>query len=129
MALKFLSRFSSWLAVLIMPAALIFSAMAPAACSTIPSAPSSITIDEKALYVVELGYAGALASVDAAVEAGAIKGDMAVEVDDALDYIRSAILTARNAYAMGDRAQAALAIAQAHGGLASLRQIITPEEP
>jgi hypothetical protein len=124
-----LKKSGRWMLALIMPFALIFSAMAPAACSTIPSAPSSITIDEKALYVVELGYAGAIASVDAAVEAGVVKGDLAVEVDDALDYIRSAILTARNAYATGDRLQAALSIAQAHEGLASLREIITPEEP
>lgn len=124
-----LKKSGRWMLALIMPLALIFSAMAPAACSTIPSAPSSITIDEKALYVVELGYAGAIASVDAAVEAGVVKGDLAVEVDDALDYIRSAILTARNAYATGDRLQAALSIAQAHEGLASLREIITPEEP
>jgi hypothetical protein len=124
-----LKKSGRWMLALIMPFALIFSAMAPAACSTIPSAPSSITIDEKALYVVELGYAGAIASVDAAVEAGVVKGDLAVEVDDALDYIRSAILTARSAYATGDRLQAALSIAQAHEGLASLREIITPEEP
>lgn len=124
-----LKKFGRWMLALMMPAALLFSAMAPAACSTLPSAPSSITIDEKALYVVELGYSGALTSVDAAVDAGLIKGDTALEVDTALDYIRSAILAARDAYATGDRLQAALAIAQAHEGLASLQELITPEEP
>lgn len=124
-----LKKTGRWMLALIMPVSLAFALMAPAACTTLPSAPSSITIDEKALYVVELGYAGALASADAAVDAGVVKGDAALEVDTALDYIRSAILAARDAYATGDRLQAALAIAQAHEGLASLRELITPEDP
>lgn len=124
-----IKKYGRWMLALIMPLALVFTALAPAACSTLPSAPSSITIDEKALYVVELGYAGAIASVDLAVEAGLVKGDNALEVDTALDYIRTAILAARDAYATGDRLQAALAIAQAHEGLASLSNLITPEEP
>ena len=99
--------------------------MSVASCSTIGGIPSRITIDEKALYVVELAYAGALATVEAGVDSGAIQGETAAEVSVALEQANSAIHLAREAYEVGDRGQAAVAIAEAHEVLATLRDLIS----
>lgn len=112
----------------VMAACLIFplAALAPAACSTTGGAVISQTLDEKALYTVELAYAGGLAAVEAAVDSGALQGATAAQAVSVLDEADSAIRIARTAYAAGETLQAARAISEAYGALGDLRGIIPP---
>lgn len=106
---------------------LAVAACAPAGCSTTGSAPAiTQTLDEKALYVVELAYAGGLASVEAAVDAGALSGADAARAGAILDQTNSAIVLARRAYAAGEALQAVGAINSAYRSLAELRGITEP---
>lgn len=102
-------------------------ALAPAACTSTGGPPLiSQTLDEKALYVVELAYAGGLASVEAAVDAGALTGDTAAEAGAILDDVNSAVVLARRAYAAGETLQSIQAINRAYAALAELRAIVPP---
>lgn len=106
---------------------LAVAACAPAGCTTTGGTPIiSQTLDEKALYVVELAYAGGLASVEAAVDAGAITGEDAVTAGAILDQTNSAIVVAREAYAAGNTVGAINAINDAYRALASLRGLTSP---
>jgi hypothetical protein len=106
---------------------LAVAACAPAACSSTGGIPTiSQTLDEKALYTVELAYAGGLAAVEAAVDSGALQGNAAAQAVSVLDEADSAIRIARTAYAAGETLQAARAISEAYGALGDLRGIIPP---
>lgn len=99
-------------------------ALSMASCSTFPPAQQRITIDEKALYVLELAYAGALAAAESGVDSGLIKGDTAAEVDRTLTQIDQAIDQARRAYLAADTIQAAVATAQAYRLLGNLETLL-----
>jgi hypothetical protein len=84
--------------------ALIAAPIALGGCSTLSVAVSS-PADEKALYVAESAFAGAVLSVEAAVDAGRLKGSDATKAAAYLKQARSALLKARAAYAISDAAQ------------------------
>lgn len=106
---------------------LAVAACAPAACTTFGGAPEiSQTLDEKALYTVELAYAGGLAAVEAAVDSGALAGEDAARAAVILDEVNSAVVLARQAYAAGETIQAAAAISRAYASLGELRALAPP---
>jgi hypothetical protein len=106
---------------------LAVAACAPAACTSTGGVPTiSQTLDEKALYTVELAYAGGLASVEAAVDAGALRGEDAARAGTILDQTNSYIVLARRAYAAGETIQAAAEITRAYRSLGELRAIAPP---
>ena len=109
-------------------ACLIFLApLAVVACSSTGGLPTiTQTLDEKALYTVELAYAGGLASVEAAVDSGALKGEDAARAGAILDQVNTAVVLARRAYAAGETIQAAAAISDAYRALGELRSIAPP---
>lgn len=97
------------------------------ACNTLGGPPIiSQTLDEKALYVAELSYAGGLASVEAAVDSGHLKGEDAIRAGNILDQANSAIVLARSAYATGDSLQAVLSVQEAYSSLAELQSLAPP---
>lgn len=99
-------------------------ALSMASCSTMAPAPSRITIDEKALYVLELAYAGALAAAESGVDSGLIEGDRAARVDQLLQQVDQSIDHARRAYLVSDTIQAASATARAYSLLGNLETLL-----
>lgn len=109
----------------VLAACFIFLApLASVACSSVGSIPTiSQTLDEKALYVAELSYAGGLASVETALDAGVLTGADAAEAGAILDQVNTALVLARQAYHAGESLQAVSAIQSAYSLLAELRTI------
>lgn len=108
-------------------AALALGALAacgPSACSTFERPAAVETADEKALYVVELTYAGGLIALEAAVDSGAVTGDAAVRAGQILEEANGYVVLARQAYMIGDAAQSALEIRRATDALARLRLLL-----
>lgn len=106
---------------------LAVAACGPSACSTTSGAPViTQTLDEKALYTVELAYAGGLAALETAVDAGTLSGDDASRAVTILDQANTAVVLARRAYAAGDKLQTVGAIQQAYEALGQLRGIVPP---
>jgi len=81
--------------------ALCLAPVSLGACSTVSTAVSP-TADEKALYVAESAFRGALLSVEAAVDAGTLRGSDADKASLYLAQARSYLLKARAAYAISD---------------------------
>lgn len=97
--------------------ALILAPMA--ACTTIPQSPFEQTLaDEKALYAAEMAYKGAAMTAEAAHDSGALSGERAVQVADALQRAYDALIIARAAYAAGNAFSGSTASAQALGAVA-----------
>ena len=86
---------------LLIALAIASAPMALGACSTLSVAVSS-TADEKALYVAESAFKGAVLSVEAAVDSGQLKGENAQKASMYLSQARAALLKARQAYAISD---------------------------
>lgn len=109
----------------VMAACLIFAApLAVIACTSTGGLPTiSQTLDEKALYVAELSYAGGLASVEAAVDSGALTGDNAAQAGAILDQVNTSLVLARTAYHAGETLKAVSAIQSAYASLAELRAL------
>jgi len=117
----------SLLRVMALCAILPLAALAPAACTSTGGVPTiSQTLDEKALYTVELAYAGGLAAVEAAVDSGALTGADAARAGEVLDQVNAAVVTARRAYAAGETIQAAAAISRAYRLLGELQAVAPP---
>lgn len=118
---------------------LIAMAGALAACgplTTVPVSPGAVanatTLDERAAIAVESAYLGAGALVEAATDAGLIKGALAVRVD-ALDALAASwINLARRAYDAGNAASYAQALDEAKAAIAELTQLthrVQPKSP
>lgn len=82
----------------------------PAGCTTDGGPPPALvqTADEKALYIAEVGFAGALLAVERGVDSGALKGENAAKASELLADAKAALEVARAAYATGDTVQALL---------------------
>lgn len=100
-------------------------ALSTASCTTtIPSQSERIVVDEKALYVLELAYSGALATVEAGVDSGAITGKTASDVSAALVTAKTYIDAARRAYLVSDTVAAGFAVTEAYNAIGSLKAIL-----
>jgi hypothetical protein len=115
----------------VMAMCLIFplAAVAPAACTTTGGGVISQTLDEKAIYTVQLAYAGGLAAVEAAVDSGQLRGEQAAQAVVILDRANAAVALAQQAYDAGQTIQAAAAVSSAWTALGELRAIIPRAGP
>lgn len=78
------------------------------------------TFDEKAMLLVENGYAVALDVVETAALSGLIKPGLAAQLGPVLDKAEAAVNKARAAYAQGVALEQSAATAQAFAAVAQL---------
>jgi len=116
---------SGGLAVVI-PVALALMITVPvlSACTTLtPATAASIELKaDKALFIAESAYAGALVTVEAAVDSGALRGEDAAKAASIINEAYAALTAARTAHSVG---KTALATAQA-GDVATILASLAP---
>lgn len=103
---------------------IIAAALAVAGCTTLPTAPSYVAeqtvLDERGAIAVELAYKAARMAVEAATDAGAIRGETAARFAELDNQAYGAVRAARSAYRAGNAASYEAALTEARGAVAQL---------
>jgi len=110
---------------------LLLAPLTLTACESLPGsgavgAAINPTADEKALFVAEATFRGALVAVEAAVDSGKLKGENAATVRRYLAQARTALQLARTAYAAGDAAGVLRQTRSATSALGEVGRIVGP---
>lgn len=87
----------------------------------------STLADEKGLYAAEAAYFGAGTALEAAVDAGLVRGERAAQAARLERSAYSALVIARRAQAAGNTGDAAVAAAQVLGAVAELQKLLNPQ--
>lgn len=82
--------------------------------------------DEKALYVVEAGFKGVSLGLNAAVDAGLLKGERAAKAKGYYDKAYMALKLARAAYDAGNASSLGQQAAIAMDAIANLQAMLAP---